>query len=87
MYVADAQLGLHGVWNNWTGDCPKICCLCMGYGPLARLLVWPQREKMHIASQRLDIPGGGGALAKRRRRGGGRIMERGDQEGGAVNGM
>jgi hypothetical protein len=25
IYVADEQVGLHGVLNNWKGDYPKSC--------------------------------------------------------------
>jgi hypothetical protein len=43
------------VLNNWSRGNPKSCCLYVGYV----LLVWPQWERICLASQRLNVPGWG----------------------------
>jgi hypothetical protein len=75
--------------NNWIGGYPKSCSLYLGYVLLAGCLVWPQWERKHLASQRLEVPKWGETQrdlhhSEEKGKGdGGRIAGGGDQEGGS----
>jgi hypothetical protein len=44
--------------NNWSRSYPKSCCLYVGYVLLSLgSLVWPQWERIHLATKKLDVPG------------------------------
>jgi hypothetical protein len=77
------------VLNNWNrGSIPKaVACMRDMFFSLT-CLVWPQRERKHLASGRLDVSGWVGGpprepLFSQRRRGQGRIVGGNDQEGGS----
>jgi hypothetical protein len=46
------------VLNNQSRGCPKSYSLYVGFVHLADCLVWPQWERKHLASQRLEVLGG-----------------------------
>ena len=64
-------------------------CLSVGYVLLAGCLVWPQWERKHLASQRLEVQGrkntqGSFTYSEEKGMGdGGMDMGRGDQEEGS----
>ena len=55
-YVADVQLDLHSVLNNWSKGYHKIYCLYMGYALLAVLPCLALVQSKSLVLERLEVP-------------------------------